>query len=59
MSAPQSPAELQRLYAKRFAGTGEYRNKVWRVLVEEYFARGHSSTSDFSRWPESEHADAF
>lgn len=39
MSAPQSPTELQRLYAKRFAGKSEYRDKVWRVLVEEYFAR--------------------
>ncbi len=39
MSAPHSPAELQRLYEKRFAGKSEYRNKVWRVLVDEYFAR--------------------
>jgi SAM-dependent methyltransferase len=39
MNTPQSPAELQRLYAKRFAGKGEYRNKVWRLLVEEFFAR--------------------
>jgi|SRR5579864_923580 len=39
MSAPHSPAELQRLYEKRFAGRSEYRNRVWRVLVEEFFAR--------------------
>jgi SAM-dependent methyltransferase len=39
MSAPHSPAELQRLYAKRFGGKSEYRDKVWRVLVDEYFAR--------------------
>src|SRR5258708_4032985 len=39
MSAPHSPAELQRLYEKRFAGKSEYRDTVWRVLVEEYFAR--------------------
>jgi SAM-dependent methyltransferase len=39
MSAPHSPAELQRLYERRFAGKSEYRNKVWRVLVTEYFAR--------------------
>ena len=39
MSAPHSPAELQRLYEKRFAGKSEYRDKVWRVLVDEYFAR--------------------
>src|ERR1700733_13888482 len=39
MSIPHSPAELQSLYAKRFAGKSEYRDKVWRVLVNEYFAR--------------------
>ncbi|HTU43110.1 MAG TPA: class I SAM-dependent methyltransferase [Candidatus Aquilonibacter sp.] len=39
MSAPHSPTELQRLYETRFAGKSEYRNKVWRVLVDEYFAR--------------------
>src|ERR1700737_1671755 len=39
MSTPHSPAELQRLYEKRFAGKSEYRDKVWRVLVDEYFAR--------------------
>jgi SAM-dependent methyltransferase len=39
MSAPHSPVELQRLYAKRFAGRSEYRERVWRVLVDAYFAR--------------------
>ena len=39
MSAAHSPAELQRIYANRFAGKTEYRHKVWRVLVDEYFAR--------------------
>lgn len=39
MNAPHSPAELQRLYERRFAGKSEYRRKVWRVLVDEYFAR--------------------
>jgi len=39
MSVPHSPAELQRLYEKRFAGKSEYRDKVWRVLVDDYFAR--------------------
>jgi SAM-dependent methyltransferase len=39
MSAPHSPAELQRLYEKRFAGKSEYRDRVWRVLVDDYFAR--------------------
>ncbi len=39
MSTPHSPAELQSLYEKRFAGMSEYRNKVWQVLVGEYFAK--------------------
>jgi hypothetical protein len=39
MSVPHSPAELQKLYPKRFAGMREYRDLVWRVLVDEYFAR--------------------
>ncbi len=39
MSAPHSPSELQRLYEQRFAGKREYRDRVWRVLVDEYFAR--------------------
>jgi SAM-dependent methyltransferase len=39
LSDPHSPKELQRLYQTRFAGKSEYRDSVWRVLVEEYFAR--------------------
>jgi SAM-dependent methyltransferase len=39
MSAQHSPTELQRLYEKRFAGKSEYRDKIWRVLVDEYFTR--------------------
>jgi len=39
MSAPHSRTELLRLYEKRFAGKSEYRNQVWRVLIDEYFAR--------------------
>jgi SAM-dependent methyltransferase len=39
MSSPESPVELQKLYEKRFAGKGEYRDRVWRVLVDEYFVR--------------------
>lgn len=58
MSTPPSPAELQRLFAKRFARKGEGRNKVWRGLVEEFFARGRSSASNFSWWPESEDVNA-
>ena len=39
MSVPHSPDELQRLYEKRFRDSSEYRNEVWRVLVEDYFTR--------------------
>jgi SAM-dependent methyltransferase len=39
MSGTYSPTELQRLYEKRFAGKSEYRDVIWRILVEEYFAR--------------------
>jgi hypothetical protein len=39
VNAPHSPAELQKLYENRLAGKSEYRDKVWRVLVDEYFAR--------------------
>ena len=39
MSAPHSPAQLQRLYEKRFAGSGEYRDRIWRALVNDYFAQ--------------------
>jgi hypothetical protein len=42
VSAPHSPGELQRLSEKRFAGKSAYRDKVWRVLVDEYFARWFS-----------------
>jgi SAM-dependent methyltransferase len=39
MSAPHSPAELQKLYQRRFAGLSQYRDSVWRVLVNEYFSQ--------------------
>ena len=39
MSAPHAQDELQRLYERRFAGTRDYRNQVWQVLVDAYFAR--------------------
>lgn len=38
MGMPHSPAELQRLYDRRFAGRQEYRDEVWKVLVS-FFAR--------------------
>lgn len=49
MSVPHSPAELQRLYENRFACASEYRNRVWRVLVEDYIAqwiRPHAAVLD-------------
>jgi SAM-dependent methyltransferase len=39
MSMPHSPDELQRLYEKRFSGQCEYRNSIWRVLVNNFFAK--------------------
>jgi SAM-dependent methyltransferase len=47
MTQPQ--AELQRLYEKRFAGMADYRNRIWRVLVNEYFSQwipAHASVLD-------------
>jgi len=39
MSSQESPRELRRLYETRFAGRREYRERVWRVLVRDYFDR--------------------
>jgi SAM-dependent methyltransferase len=39
MSTPHSPVELQKIYETRFAGMRDYRDSIWRVLVEEYFAQ--------------------
>ena len=39
MSAAHSPEDLQRIYGARFAGNLEYRKQVWRVLVDDWFAR--------------------
>lgn len=36
---PQSPDELRRLYENRFVGQCEYRNSIWRVLVNNFFAK--------------------
>jgi SAM-dependent methyltransferase len=40
-SLPQSEAqaELERIYSIRFAGLEAYRDKVWSVLVNEFFSR--------------------
>ena len=39
MSSHESHVELRSLYERRFAGRREYRERVWRVLVHEYFGR--------------------
>jgi len=39
VSNSPSPAELQKLYEIRFAGASEYREKVWNILVNEFFSR--------------------
>ncbi len=38
MSANQ-PEELQRIYGARFAQNLDYRNRVWKVLAGDFFAR--------------------
>jgi len=57
MSAPHSPAELQRLYKKRFAGSDNHCDRIWRALVSNYFVQwipAHAavlaSSSTMSRW---------
>src|SRR5271168_878153 len=37
--AIESPADLKKIYAARFSGHWEYRNKVWRILTANYFSR--------------------
>lgn len=32
-------ADLQRIYAQRFALQMNYRNRVWRILVEDFFSK--------------------
>ncbi len=34
-----APGELQTLYARRFAGQQVYRQRVWRVLLEDFLQR--------------------
>src|SRR6266404_1171544 len=38
MSAP-TPEDLQRIYQSRFGQNAEYRQAVWRVLINYYFGR--------------------
>lgn len=34
---PHSAPDLSRIYAQRFAANQEYRRKVWRILIDDYF----------------------
>lgn len=38
-SQPESPADLTKIYAARFAGHSQYRNEVWRILTSDFFSR--------------------
>jgi SAM-dependent methyltransferase len=35
----ESPEDLQKIYATRFAGQAAYRTKVWQILTSEFFSR--------------------
>ena len=34
-----NPINLQQIYEKRFSGFENYRNKVWNILVSQFFHR--------------------
>ena len=36
---PHSASDLSRIYAQRFAANQEYRRKVWRILIDDYFSQ--------------------
>ena len=33
----ENPSELKAIYAERFAGQEEYRERVWRTLIDDFF----------------------
>ena len=37
VAAPNNPPELQVIYGQRFAANREYRQKVWQVLISDFF----------------------
>src|SRR5438552_19004400 len=39
LSQSETQAELEKIYSVRFAGLEAYRDKVWHVLVNEFFSR--------------------
>src|SRR5215472_5997216 len=34
-----NPSDLERIYARRFEGATIYRDKVWKVLLKDFFSR--------------------
>jgi SAM-dependent methyltransferase len=36
---PHSQNDLRRIYAQRFSGNQEYRRKIWRILIRDFFGR--------------------
>lgn len=36
---PHSASDLSRIYAQRFAANQDYRRKVWRILIDNYFSQ--------------------
>ena len=34
---PHSASDLSRIYAQRFASNQAYRQRVWRILIDDYF----------------------
>lgn len=36
---PHSPSDLSRIYAQCFAANRDYRRKVWRILIDDYFSQ--------------------
>jgi SAM-dependent methyltransferase len=41
----ESEIELSQIYARRFAATASYRNRVWQILTRSFFSRWVSSDS--------------
>jgi len=39
MSLPHNESDLSRIYAQRFAANLDYRERVWRVLIDSFFKR--------------------
>jgi SAM-dependent methyltransferase len=39
MSLPHSESDLSRIYAQRFAANLDYRERVWRVLIDSFFQK--------------------